>query len=339
MIRTSAAASDGWLEAALQQVRADLEQRLAALASLTLMAPTGGASGKLLRPRLLLTVAAPEDLRLPVSEQIVSLAAAVELIHLATLHHDDVLDDSPHRRRAQSARQLFGNKVSILFGDALLAAALDALLRCSDRRMQAAVARAVTATLRGEIAQHTGHRTLELAEVECVRVASLKTGSLFGLAAQLGSLATGRGRETALVAYRVGRRLGTAFQLIDDALDFAATAELLGKEPGSDYRQGIATLPLACAWRASGEAERRVLAAGFGADGNGDFATVREIVLRPDHFEPTLAAVERQLARARALVPALALPDCGGLIAAYFQEIEERIPHPIHAHPVSAPDS
>ena len=338
MIRSPAPSGGPWLEAGLERVRGELAHRLTGLASLNLMVSDEAAvQGKLLRPRLLLTLAAAPGERAPPPDRAAALAAAVELIHLASLHHDDVIDNSPHRRQADSVRQRLGNKVSILFGDALLAAALEVLLRCSNRRMQAALARAMTATLRGEISQHTGHRRLDLEDTECVRVASLKTGSLFGLAAKLGAMVAAEGRETAAVAYRLGRRLGTAFQLIDDALDYAAGVERLGKEPGSDYQQGIATLPLVCAWREAAPGERDILEAGFGVGGaTADFAAVRRIVVGSSSFERALVAAERQLHLARGLVPSLGMPERERLIADYFQEIEARIPRPVDVLPVSA---
>jgi len=336
-VTLATASGVAWRDAALERTRAELELRLAELAGLNLMAPSGGGGcGKLLRPRLLLTFAAASGTPPPL-ERAAALGAAVELIHLATLHHDDVLDDSPHRRRADSARERFGNKVSILFGDALLAAALDVLLRAASRRMQFAVARAVTLTLRGEMAQHLGHRTLPVDETDCIRVAARKTGSLFALAARLGALLAASPEPTLAPAYRLGWRLGTAFQLIDDALDYAGDRVQLGKEPGADYRQGIATLPLVLAWRAASGPERGLLEAGFGANGSSDFGRIREIVLGPAGFEPSLRAARRQLALARACLAGLELDGLPPLLGDYFAVLEARIPPLPDGRPLSSP--
>jgi octaprenyl-diphosphate synthase len=327
---SSVAPSVAWLESAMNDVRGRLSQRLSRLADLGLMPRNPRVAGKLLRPRLLLIFAAAGGKAMPGGDRAVSLAAAVELIHLATLHHDDVLDDSPHRRQAHSTQAMFGNKVSILFGDALVTGALEVVLRSASRPMQIAVIRAVTATLSGEVEQHLGHRGLDVAGGACVKVARLKTGSLFGLAARLGALLGGLDPAAALTARRLGRRLGTAFQLIDDALDYAGDLELLGKEPGADYRKGIATLPLVRAWQAASEPDRLTLKAGFGHSHGGDFATVREIVLRSAPFGRCMAAARRQLGRARVDRSLLELGPLGSLLDDYVGEIERRIPDPDH---------
>jgi len=313
------------LSEAVDRVRVLLDRSLARLADLDLMAPSHPIGGKLLRPRLLLVFALKNDEECMPLDRVAALAAAVELIHLASLHHDDVIDASPHRRQAASARELFGNKVSILFGDAILTAALDLLLRVSSRRMQRAVAHAVRETLRGEIAQHTGHRSPAISDRECVRVAALKTGSLFGLAAQLGALASGDPPEVSAVAYRIGRRLGTAYQLVDDAMDYLGTAEQLGKEPGSDYRQGIATLPLVRAWRAASPFERQMLEEGFAGNGNANFASVRRTIVESPTLSSNAATAREQLRSARELLPLLTQTDQADRIAAYCDEIEGRI--------------
>jgi octaprenyl-diphosphate synthase len=323
--RTSTSWGPAWVDTTLDAVRARLAERFTTLADSRLMPPDAEVSGKLLRPRLMLLVATAIAAHAPSIERAASLAAAVEMIHLATLHHDDVLDDSPHRRRAASVRGAFGNKVSILFGDALMVGAIDVLLRSATRRMHFAVIRAATATLRGEVEQHLGHRVLDLDERECLKVARLKTGSLFGLAARLGALLGGVGPDVAAAAHRFGCRLGTAFQLIDDALDYAADAEVLGKEPGSDYREGIATLPLVRAWRGVSDHDRPILQSGFGRNGDSDFATVRAIVLRAHHFPGCLVTARRQLALALVELPALD-PDAAGLLAEYVERIADRIP-------------
>ena len=323
----TASCGPAWIDTTLEQVQTRLAARFTALADRHLMPPDAEVAGKLLRPRLLLLVAATTGAGVPSIDRTASVAAAVELIHLATLHHDDVLDDSPHRRRTASVRGEFGNKVSILFGDALMVGAIDVLLRSASRRMHFAVIRAAMATLRGEVEQHLGHRVIDIDDRECLKVARLKTGSLFGLAARLGTLLAGVGPDVVAAAHRFGCRLGTAFQLIDDALDYAADEEILGKEPGSDYREGIATLPLVRAWRGVSDHDRPILQSGFGRNGVGDFATVRAIVLRSHHFQGCLATARRQLALALAELPVLD-PCATGLLAEYVDRIADRIPDP-----------
>jgi octaprenyl-diphosphate synthase len=333
VIRPVSPPPDRWLADALEAVRAELQRLLRVLPGLD---PRDDArklpGGKLLRPRLLLAMAAATGGTASVNGRVTSLAAVVELIHLATLYHDDVLDASSRRRRVASVRQRLGNKISILFGDALLATAVDTMLRRADRRTLTTIARAVTATLQGEMEQHLRHRTLDLEEKACLRAARLKTGSLFGLAARLGAMLGGSTVPApgAPDAARFGRRVGTAFQLIDDALDYAGSFEVLGKEPGADYREGIATLPLVHAWRTATPAERHVLELGFGRR-TGGFGAVRAIVLRPARFVRTQNAARRHLERGRAELARIdGLDREFPMLDAFIRDIELRIPDPAH---------
>lgn len=314
------------LVGALAEVRARLDGRLGDLAGIRPDAFPPTAAGKLLRPRLLFAMMGEGGAGHGPEGRAISLALTVELIHLATLSHDDVLDDSPKRRRELSARETLGNKISILYGDALLAEALEIILRVGSRRMLRAVSRAVTATLRGELAQHLSHRTPDLDPRDCVRVAALKTGSLFGLAARLGAMHRDAPAEIEALAWRLGRRLGTAYQLIDDALDYAGSAAVLGKEPGSDFGQGIATLPLVLAWRGSAGTDRRaVLEDGFGRNGRADFTAVRAIVMQQNSFATALAAARQELERARGCASAVTPPASAALLDGVFAECEARL--------------
>lgn len=328
MIHSVATPAETWLAGALESVREELQARLLVLPGLD---PLSSArqlpAGKLLRPRLLLCVAAAAGGTGSVTRKVTSLAAVVELIHLATLYHDDVLDGSPHRRRVASVRQRLGNKISILFGDALLAAAVETMLRRSNRRTLTTIARAVTTTLHGEMEQHLRHRRVDLAEADCIRIARLKTGSLFALAGRLGAMMGGASAGVVQEAARMGRRLGTAFQLIDDALDYAGSAEVLGKEPGADYREGIATLPLVNAWLGAAPNDRHVIEKGLGRHGAGSFPAVRALVTHPECFSITLGAARLYVDRARRSLAELEkVVHVQPLIAAYIRDIERRIP-------------
>lgn len=315
-----------WLEDAFAAARGELERCVRDLATLNRLAGAAERpAGKLLRPRLMLMVAAGHPRR-PSPETAAAVAVAVELAHLATLHHDDVLDGSRRRRRSSSARQELGNKVSILFGDSLLVASLDLLTRHADRPMLRAVAKAVTATLQGEIRQHLHHRTPDLSERECLRVARLKTGSLFGLAGQLGVMSSEGGRDAALAVGRFGRALGTAYQLVDDLLDYEGTAESLGKPPGTDHREGIATLPLVRAWRKASAAERELLSSGFGRPAGADLGAVRELLRTLGGTAFCMARIHDALRRARASLAGLDHVATVPEILEYVDEIERRVP-------------
>lgn len=208
--------------------------------------------GKRVRPAAVLLSAAcfgaiPDSAR--------EIAAVVELIHNATLLHDDVIDDGDERRGAPTARRIWGNAVSVLAGDALLVSALERTWRHSPRLMQE-----LLDTLRrlvaGEVVQLRGRRTLDWSERVYEQILADKTASLFRFAAASGAeLAGADPRErTALGAF--GERLGMAFQLVDDVLDYAGVET--GKTMGADLLEGKLTLPLVLAAQQSSEIMRGV---------------------------------------------------------------------------------
>ena len=328
MMHASPKWGDAALHEALAAMQVELDVRFSEVMALNRLAHAGrGPSGKLLRPRLLLvTAVACAEGRLP--RRATEISTVIELLHLATLHHDDVLDASPERRRNGAAHTRLGNKVSILLGDALMTSALDLLSGFATRRMLRAVSRAMSTTLRGEVEQHLRHRTLDVTPKDCVLAGKRKTGRLFALAAQLGAMLAGADREQCRHAARFGSRIGTAFQLIDDAADYVGTAESLGKSPGTDYREGIATLPLVYAWRRGSDDDRLVLAAGFGARGDGEeFAEAHAAVIRAGGIAYTLGAAERRLGAARASLQSFAPPEHRRFASDYVDDIACRIPN------------
>jgi octaprenyl-diphosphate synthase len=172
------------------------------------------------------------------------VALATELIHSATLLHDDVIDDGTERRGLPCSRILWGNAVSVLAGDHLLVSALQSVFSMSMppilNDMLAMLSRMVDA----EILQLRGRKQLDLRESTYRDIIAGKTASLFGFACKAGALAAGASASTASTLEFVGARLGVAFQLIDDVLDFSADRDVLGKDLAADVREGKPTLPL-----------------------------------------------------------------------------------------------
>ena len=166
----------------------------------------------------------------------------VELTHLATLYHDDVMDEAPVRRGASSANARWGNSIAILTGDYLFARAADiaADLGPDAVRIQS---RTFARLVRGQIAETVGPRDADLIEHH-LRVIADKTGSLIGTSARFGAMFSGSDASTveALAAY--GDTIGVAFQLSDDLLDIASKSTVSGKTPGTDLREGVPTLPV-----------------------------------------------------------------------------------------------
>jgi octaprenyl-diphosphate synthase len=215
------------------------------------------AGGKRLRP--VLTLACARLCGYAASGEAarhVKLAACVEFIHTATLLHDDVVDESLLRRGLASANAVFGNKASVLVGDFLFARAFQLMVEDGSLEVLAILSKAAATIAEGEVLQLMTQNDLSSGEQRYLDVVRGKTASLFAAACQVGAVVAGRSEaeETALAEY--GMNLGIAFQLVDDALDYAADQAALGKTVGDDFREGKVTLPVLSAYRAGNVTER-----------------------------------------------------------------------------------
>ena len=215
------------------------------------------AGGKRLRP--LLTLAAARLCGYPGTAggaRHVHLAACVEFIHTATLLHDDVVDESVLRRGLASANAVFGNKASVLVGDFLFARAFQLMVEDGSLRVLSILSRAAATIAEGEVLQLVTQNDLSTPEARYLEVVKGKTAALFSAACQVGAVVAARPEpeETALADY--GMNLGMAFQLVDDALDYAADQATLGKTVGDDFREGKITLPVLVAYQAGDATER-----------------------------------------------------------------------------------
>lgn len=186
----------------------------------------------------------------------VALATAVEFIHTATLLHDDVVDESDLRRGASTANTIWGNKSPVLVGDFLFSRAFQLMVETERMRVLEILANASAILAEGEVAQLVTANDLSTTEEAYLHVIEAKTASLFKAACEVGAVIADRpaAEERALADY--GRHIGIAFQLVDDALDYAALQAELGKTVGDDFREGKITLPILLAYTA-GDAEER----------------------------------------------------------------------------------
>jgi len=215
------------------------------------------AGGKRLRP--LLTLATARLCGYPGKgggERHVHLAACVEFIHTATLLHDDVVDESQLRRGLASANAVFGNKASVLVGDFLFARAFQLMVTDGSLKVLGILSEAAATIAEGEVLQLVTQNDLSTPEERYLEVIRGKTAALFAAACRVGAVVADRpeAEEKALADY--GMNLGMAFQLVDDALDYAADQALLGKTVGDDFREGKITLPVLAAFRAGDDAEQ-----------------------------------------------------------------------------------
>jgi octaprenyl-diphosphate synthase len=263
-----------------------------------------GAGGKRLRPLSVLLAARACGYA---GRQHVEAAAIIEFIHTATLLHDDVVDGSGLRRGRDTANQVFGNQASVLVGDYLYSRAFQMMVDLGDMRIQGVMADATNTIAMGEVLQLMNAHDPDTSEERYLEVIYRKTAKLFEAGAQMAAI-LGQAPpavEQAMIAY--GRHLGTAFQLVDDALDYRADREALGKNLGDDLAEGKPTLPLIHALSHAAPAEAALLRTAIEQGGLEDLELITRTIESTGGLEYTarLAQHERDLA-----VGALAdLPD------------------------------
>jgi octaprenyl-diphosphate synthase len=215
-----------------------------------------GAGGKRLRPALLLLTSGALGYRGPSR---FNLAAVVEFIHTATLLHDDVVDDSAMRRGNATANETFGNPASVLVGDFLYSRAFQMMVEVQNMRIMAVLADATNVIAEGEVLQLMNMHNAGLDETGYLHVIRSKTAKLFEASARVGAILAGASSELEEACAQYGQALGTAFQVIDDVLDYAGDTDIMGKNIGDDLREGKATLPLICAMQRGTPAQRALI--------------------------------------------------------------------------------
>ena len=213
------------------------------------------AGGKRIRPVLVLLVAKAYGYR---GVHHHHLAAVIEFIHTATLLHDDVVDESALRRGRETANAMFGNAASVLVGDFVYSRAFQMMVEVGNMRVMQILANATNVIAEGEVLQLLNMHDPDVNEARYLEVIRSKTAKLFEAAAQLGALIAGASEAQVEAAAEYGRSLGTAFQLVDDALDYSGNAIDIGKNVGDDLREGKPTLPLIYLME-HGSAEQREL--------------------------------------------------------------------------------
>lgn len=209
--------------------------------------------GKRMRP--MLTLACARLLDYPGTRHH-KLAASVEFIHTATLLHDDVVDGSDLRRGKRTANMIWGNPATVLVGDFLFSRSFELMVEDGSLKVLRILSHASAVIAEGEVNQLTAQRQVGLGEERYLNIISSKTAALFAAACRIAAVVAEREEsiEEALDAY--GRNLGIAFQLVDDAIDYASDAETMGKGVGDDFRDGKMTLPVILAYARGSDADR-----------------------------------------------------------------------------------
>ncbi len=245
-------------ESALRRVDAVIRERLSSRVALIdqISSYIIGAGGKRIRPKLVLLFSEALGFEGPERYE---LAAIVEFIHTATLLHDDVVDESALRRGRATANAMFGNAASVLVGDFLYSRAFQMMVSVNRMRVLDVLADATNVIAEGEVLQLMNMHDPDLAVHDYLQVIRYKTAKLFEASARLGAVLAGADAALEESCADFGRSLGTAFQLVDDLLDYEGNSDELGKNVGDDLREGKPTLPLLLAMERATEAERALI--------------------------------------------------------------------------------
>jgi octaprenyl-diphosphate synthase len=260
--------------------------------------------GKRLRPAVLLLTAGATGHR---GTEQHTLAAVIEMIHTATLLHDDVVDESQLRRGHPTANAEFGNAASVLVGDFLYSRAFQMMVGVGRMRVLEILADTTNAIAEGEVLQLMNAGDADLDEPAYLEVIQRKTARLFEAAARLGAVLGDADAATENALARYGMHLGTAFQLVDDVLDYSGTADSIGKNVGDDLAEGKMTLPLIRALATGTPDEAAVIRHAIAGGGRTDFAPV---VAALEHTGALAYARERAEGEAQRAAQCLAgVPD------------------------------
>ncbi|MDH3452969.1 MAG: octaprenyl diphosphate synthase [Gammaproteobacteria bacterium] len=277
-----------------QTIRDRLRSDVALINQLGNYIVAGG--GKRLRPRLVLMAAGATGYK---GDAHITVAAIVEFVHTATLLHDDVVDSSSMRRGQETANAVWGNEAAVLVGDFLYSRAFEMMVEVGSMRVMEILAHTTNTIAEGEVMQLLYVHDPDTTEQRYLEVIRDKTAKLFEAAAQLGGVLAGvtATQERSLSTY--GLHLGQAFQLIDDVLDYSASAEDMGKNVGDDLAEGKPTLPLIVAMQRASPADAALLREAIERGGGERLERVVEIVRATGALELVRAHARQQADRAR----------------------------------------
>src|ERR1051325_1532537 len=266
-----------------------------------------GNNGKHLRPAL---VALTANSLGKANDSHVTVAVIIEMVHLATLVHDDVMDESEIRRNRPTLAANWGNEIAVLFGDCLFAQALKLAASFPTPEVCRAVAAATNTVCSGEILQTQHRRNFERSRHEYFRVLEMKTAELFALSCDLAACLSGATPARRAAVRQFGLSFGTAYQIYDDCVDLFGTEAAAGHSLGTDLAKGKLTLPVLLAWERATPADRAILEELVQGWSPVAMRRVSELLARYDTLAPTLEIIGEHLARARQTLRGL--PDSDG---------------------------
>jgi octaprenyl-diphosphate synthase len=264
-------------------------------------------SGKRLRPTLVAWAARTLG---PVQEAHVTAAVIIEMVHLATLVHDDVMDEAEIRRGQPTLAANWGNEIAVLFGDCLFAQAVKLAASFPTPEVCRAVATATNTVCTGEILQTRSRQNFAASRREYFRVIEMKTAELFTLSCDLAAFLSGAPARQRGALWEFGAAFGTAYQVYDDCVDLFGTEALAGKSLGTDLAKGKLTWPVLLAWERADEADRARLEKLIERWQPAHLPAIHELLARHETLEPSLAVIGKYLDVARGALRTL--PESGG---------------------------
>ena len=259
-----------------------------------------GAGGKRMRPAMVLMVARALGYT---GTHHHLMAAVVEFIHTATLLHDDVVDESDLRRGRKTANAVFGNAASVLVGDYLYSRSFEMMVESGSMRVMSILSEATTVIAEGEVLQLLNVHDPDVTQERYLQVVRFKTAKLFEAAARVGAILADGSAEQEAAAGAYGRHIGTAFQLIDDVLDYSGDADALGKNVGDDLREGKPTLPLIWVMEQGTPAQQALIRTAI-ETGDADFTEVARAIQETGALEHTMQAARNEADLAKAALSA-----------------------------------
>jgi octaprenyl-diphosphate synthase len=304
-LNTIKALSDPDMQSVNQLIQAQVKSDVVLINQLGFYIVNSG--GKRLRPLMTVLAARALDIK---SNDHHALAAIIEFIHTATLLHDDVVDESTMRRGRETANAVFGNQASVLVGDFLYSRAFQMMVGLKRMRVMDILSDATNRIAQGEVMQLMNCNDPNTTEESYLEVIYSKTARLFEAATQLAAVLTDQSKDVEHAMQNYGKHLGTAFQLIDDVLDYTAQEDDMGKNAGDDLAEGKPTLPLLHAmWNANEENASLVKSAIENADGMQHFDLILDLMQKTGSLEYTQKLAIEESSKAKAALAVLPESD------------------------------
>ncbi|MDA7441601.1 polyprenyl synthetase family protein [Candidatus Pseudothioglobus singularis] len=253
------------------------------------------SGGKRIRPLLLLLCAKATDYD---GDYHYSMAVVIELIHTATLLHDDVVDQSSTRRGQETANELWGNAPSVLVGDFLYSRAFEIMVEPNSMAIMKILSKATNQISEGEVLQLLNIKNAKVTQSEYFQVIERKTACLFKAACQIAAILSGSNQNIIEALGIFGMHLGNAFQVIDDTLDYESNAIIIGKEIGDDLSEGKVTLPMIYALEKTSGSKNKMLSNAIKQADSSNIESIVEILLNVDAFKYSRNIAREQSAKA-----------------------------------------